>query len=349
MLMKNTIAFFDTKPYDRQFFDAANNNGLFDIKYLLPHLNVDTARLAQGSQVVCAFVNDVIDKDTIAILKDSGVRFVALRCAGYNNVDLKAAFGVMPVARVPEYSPHAVAEHAAGLILSLNRKIHRAYNRVRDGNFTLNGLLGFDLFGKTAGVVGTGKIGKCLVSILKGFGMKVLAYDAFPDEAYAAREGISYVDLATLWKEADVVSLHCPLTPQTHHLISESTIANMKSGVTIINTGRGALVDAKALVQGLKSGKIGAAGLDVYEEESEYFFEDFSASVVSDDTLARLLTFPNVLITAHQAFFTAEAMRNIAETTLNNVQDFLNGGYIPNEICYKCGKTCLKKENKRCF
>jgi D-lactate dehydrogenase len=347
--MKTAIAFFDTKPYDKKFFDAANHDGLFDIKYFLPHLNADTAPMARGCDIVCAFVNDSVDKDVIGILKSNGTKLVAMRCAGYNNVDLKVAFGTMPVARVPSYSPHAVAEHAAALILSLNRKIHRAYNRVRDGNFTLDGLLGFDLFGKTAGIVGTGKVGKCLVSILKGFGMEVIAYDAFPDTAYAAKEGIRYVDLVTVWREADIISLHCPLTPQTQHLINETTIAAMKDGVMLINTGRGALVDSKALIKALKKGKIGSAGLDVYEEENEYFFEDFSASMVSDDVLARLLTFPNVLVTAHQAFFTAEAMGNIADTTLKNIKDFLDGGYMPNEVCYKCDAPCRKKENKRCF
>ncbi len=347
--MKKSIAFFDAKPYDKKFFDAADLRRLFDIRYFAPHLNADTALLAKGSDVVCAFVNDIISKDVIGILKDNGIKLIAMRCAGYNNVDLKASFDVMPVVRVPDYSPHAVAEHAAALILCLNRRIHRAYNRVRDGNFTLDGLLGFDLFGKTAGIVGTGKVGKCLIAILKGFGMRVLAYDAFPDAAYAAQAGISYVDLATLWREADVISLHCPLTPQTQHVINATTLAGMKPGVMIINTGRGALVDAKALIKALKTGKIGSAGLDVYEEESKYFFEDFSASMVNDDVLARLLTFPNVLVTAHQAFFTAEAMAHIADTTLNNIKDFFDGGFRPNEICYQCGKECLKKQNKPCF
>jgi D-lactate dehydrogenase len=348
--MKNTIAFFDAKPYDRQFFDEANRNKGFEIKYFSPHLNRDTVELARGSEVVCAFVNDVLDKDTINVLEKNGTRLIAMRCAGYNNVDLKAAFGHIHVVRVPAYSPHAVAEYAAALILSLNRKIYRSYNRVRDGNFTLNGLLGFDLYSKTAGIIGTGRIGRCMVTILKGFGMKILVYDAYPDEAYARKEGLRYVDLATLCKAADIISLHCPLTPQTRHLINEETIAGMKDGVTLINTSRGELVDTHALIEALKKGKIGAAGLDVYEEESEYFFEDFSASGINDDMLARLMTFPNVLITAHQGFFTFEAMHNITQTTLQNIRDYFSGGLLANEICYRCGtQDCAKKQNKRCF
>jgi len=348
--MKHAIAFFDAKSYDREFFDEANKDQGFEIKYILPQLSNDTRELARGSEVVCAFVNDILDKDTIEVLIKNGTKLIAMRCAGYNNVDLKAAYGKIHVVRVPAYSPHAVAEHAVALLLCLNRKIHRAYNRVRDGNFTLNGLLGFDLYGKTAGIIGTGKIGRCLVAILKGFGMKVLVHDAFPDEAYAQAEGIQYVDLVTLCRESDVISLHCPLTPQTRHLINENTIAGMKDGVVLINTGRGELVDTPALIEGLKKGKIGAAGLDVYEEESEYFFEDFSASGVNDDTLARLMTFPNVLITGHQGFFTKEAMQNIAQTTLTNIKDFFSGGPLTNEICYRCGhEECAKKANKRCF
>lgn len=347
--MRERIAFFDTKPYDRLFFSEANREHSFDLKFLSPHLTAETAGLARGSEAVCAFVNDSLDKETIGALKDSGVRLIALRCAGYNNVDLKAAYGALHVVRVPAYSPHAVAEHAMALVLCLNRKVHRAYNRVRDGNFTLDGLLGFDLYGRTAGVVGTGKIGRCLVAILKGFGMKVLAHDFAPDAAFAKEQGMEYVDLPELCRRSDIISLHCPLTPQTRHMVDAKMIAGMKDGVVLINTGRGELIDTPALIDGLKSGKVGAAGLDVYEEEGEYFFEDFSSSVISDDTLARLLTFPNVLITAHQGFFTREAMRNIAETTLLNVRDFFDGGYLPNEICYRCDKTCLKKSRQRCF
>jgi D-lactate dehydrogenase len=347
--MGQRIAFFDTKPYDRLFFNEANKARAFDIRFLMPHLSLETAQLARGSDVVCAFVNDNLDQGVLSVLKENGIQLIALRCAGYNNVDLRAAYGAVHVVRVPAYSPHAVAEHAMALILCLNRKVHRAYNRVRDGNFTLDGLLGFDLYGKTAGVIGTGKIGKCLSAILKGFGMKVLAYDAFPDEALAREAGFTYTGLAELCREADIISLHCPLTPETQHLVDEEMIAGMKDGVVLINTGRGELIDTHALIEGLKSGKVGAAGLDVYEEESEYFFEDFSSSVISDDTLARLLTFPNVLITAHQAFFTREAMHNIAETTLSNIKDFFDGGYMPNEICYHCNQACRKKAGQRCF
>ncbi|MFH0753102.1 MAG: 2-hydroxyacid dehydrogenase [Candidatus Omnitrophota bacterium] len=348
--MKHRIAFFDTKPYDKLFFNNANKEHLFEIKFLSDHLNPETAELTRGCDVVCAFVNDKIDKDTIMVLKKNGVQLIALRCAGYNNVDLKAAFNAVHIVRVPAYSPHAVAEHAMALVLCLNRKIHRAYNRVRDGNFTLNGLLGFDLYGKTAGVVGTGKIGKCLIAILKGFGMRILAYDAFPDEVFAKEQGISYVDLPQLCQEADIISLHCPLTPQTHHLVNEKMIVGMKDGVFLINTGRGELIDTQALIEGLKNGKVGAAGLDVYEEEGEYFFEDFSSSVISDDVLARLLTFPNVLITAHQGFFTEEAMHNIAVTTMENIKDFFMEKKIPNEICYKCStNACPRKTTGKCF
>jgi len=347
--MKKTIAFFDAKPYDEVSFRDINREFGFEIKFFSPHLNPDTAGLSKGADAVCAFVNDVINKDTINILKRNKVSLVAMRCAGYNNVDLKAAYGTIHVVRVPAYSPNAVAEHAAALILSLNRKIHRAYNRVRDGNFTLNGLLGFDLHAKTAGVIGTGKIGKCLVKILKGFGMNVLVYDTYPDEEFARGEGVTYVDLSELLRSADVISLHCPLTPQTRHLINKDTIGIMKAGVMIINTGRGELIDTQALIEALKSGKVGFAGLDVYEEESEYFFEDFSSSFIGDDVLARLLTFPNVLITSHQGFFTREAMQNIARTTLSNMKDFFDGGYLPNEICYRCGQTCRKKAQQKCF
>jgi D-lactate dehydrogenase len=347
--MKQRIAFFDTKPYDQLFFNEANHVHSFEIKFFLPHLTAETAELARGYDAVCAFVNDKIDADTISVLRKNGIRLIAMRCAGYNNVDLKAAYGAVHVVRVPAYSPHAVAEHAMALLLCLNRKVHRAYNRVRDGNFTLNGLLGFDLYGKTAGVIGTGKIGKCLISILKGFGMKVLAYDAFPDQTFAQENGVIYTDLGVLCRGSDLISLHCPLTVKTHHLVNAAMIDGMKDGVVIINTGRGELVDTQALIDGLKSGKVGAAGLDVYEEESEYFFEDFSSSVISDDMLARLLSFPNVLVTAHQGFFTHEAMQNIAQTALSNIRDFFFGGYMPNEICYRCNKSCLKKENKRCF
>jgi len=349
VMTKPLIAFFDTKPYDKSFFSSLAGEFNVDIKFISARLGADTAELAKGCGVVCVFVNDVVDRGSLETLKKNGTRLIALRCAGYNNVDLKAAYGAIHVVRVPAYSPHAVAEHTTALILALNRKIHKAYNRVRDGNFTLDGLLGFDLFGKTAGVVGTGRIGKCLITILKGFGMNVLAYDLYPDEQFAIAQGFSYVDLPRLFRESDIISLHCPLTPQSRHLINDVSLEQMKDGVMIINTGRGELVDTKALIKALKRGKVGSAGLDVYEEEGDYFFEDFSSRMVSDDVLARLLTFSNVLITGHQAFFTREAMENIARTTLGNIRDFNSGGYLPNEICYHCDKECAKKNKQRCF
>ena len=344
------ILFYDTKPYDRRFFDEANGEFSFDITYYDGRLDKETALFAKGYPVICGFVNDVIDAETIKILKAGGVGLIALRCAGYNNVDLKGAYGNLHVVRVPAYSPYAVAEHCVGLMLTLNRKIHKAYYCVRDGNFSINGLLGFDMRGKTAGVIGTGKIGRCVVSILKGFGMDVIAFDPEPDQAFADQAGIRYAAIDELYRLSDIITLHCPLTPQTHHMIDKSVISEMKDGVMLINTGRGKLIKTEALIEGLKSGKIGSAGLDVYEEESEYFFEDFSMSMISDDVLARLLTFPNVIITSHQGFFTKEALANIANTTLENIREHFNGGYLRNEICYRCDKKpCRKKDLKRCF
>ena len=347
--MNRKIAFFDTKPYDSKSFDENNKNFEFDITYFGAHLNQNTVELAYDFDAVCIFVNDTLNKEVIGHLLEHGVQLIALRCAGYNNVDFKAAYGKIHVVHVPAYSPFAVAEHATALMLSLNRKIHKAYYRTRDGNFSINGLLGFDMHEKTAGVVGTGKIGKCLVSILKGFGMNILAYDPEPNEEYAGKTGVKYVNLNELYAKSDVISLHCPLNTETEHMINEKTIERMKDGVMIINTGRGKLIHTEALINGLKCGKIGAAGLDVYEEESEYFFEDKSTEMITDDILARLLTFPNVLITSHQGFFTSEALGNIAEITLNNLKEFFDGGYLKNEICYKCGNSCLKKQKKRCF
>ncbi|MCF7907459.1 MAG: 2-hydroxyacid dehydrogenase [Candidatus Omnitrophica bacterium] len=343
------IFLYDSKPYDQEAFDQANKKHGFDIQYFNGHLNHNTACLSKGSDAVCAFVNDTIDKPVVEVLKECNIGLIALRSAGYNNVDLKAAYGTIHVARVPGYSPYAVAEHASALLLSLNRKTHKAYHRTREGNFSINGLIGFDLHAKTAGVIGTGKIGRCLISILKGFGMKVLAYDVYPDEEYAEASGISYTDLPELYAKSDIISLHCPLNKDTYHLIDNQSINQMKPGVFLINTGRGGLVKTQDLIEGLKSGKIGAAGLDVYEEESEYFFEDFSASMISDDILARLLTFPNVLITSHQGFFTKEALSNIAETTLANIKEYFEGGFLKNEICYRCDKQCCKKQKQRCF
>ncbi|MCK4905209.1 2-hydroxyacid dehydrogenase [bacterium] len=347
--MNKKIAFFDTKPYDQKSFEEVNRNFGFDITYFETHLNQHTVELSNNFDAVCAFVNDSLDKKVIEHFVNHKIRIIAMRCAGYNNVDFKTAYGKIHVVRVPAYSPYAVAEHAVALILALNRKIHKAYHRTRDGNFSINGLLGFDMYGKTAGIIGTGKIGKCLVSILKGFGMNILAYDIHADHEYAKKTNIRYVALDELYKKSDIISLHCPLTKDTEHMIDAKAIDHMKNGVMIINTGRGKLVNTQALINDLKSGKIGSAGLDVYEEESDYFFEDKSTELIIDDTLARLLTFPNVLITSHQAFFTQEAIHNIAYTTLSNLKEFFDGGYLKNEICYKCEKPCLKKQKKRCF
>lgn len=343
------IAFFDTKPYDKRSFEELNKDYDFDIKYFKTKLSKETVELSYGYDAVCAFVNDEMDKDVLDHMKDHGIELIAMRCAGYNNIDLKHAYERVHVMHVPSYSPYSVAEHAAALILALNRKTHRAFYRTRDGNFSIDGLMGFDLHGKTAGIIGTGKIGQCLISILKGFGMKVLAYDLFPNETYAKDEGIEYTDLETLYKKSDVISLHCPLTPETHYLINDTAINLMKTGVLLINTGRGLLIDTKALIYGLKQGKIGGAGLDVYEEEAHYFFEDFSNETISDDVLARLMTFPNVLITSHQGFFTKEALHNIAETTLQNIKDFFDDKILTNEICYQCKGKCVKPGKKRCF
>ena len=347
--MTRKIAFFDAKPYDIKSFTEMNKDFGFDITYFETHLNAQTASLSGDFDAICAFVNDTIDNTVIDEVIKHGVKLIALRCAGYNNVDFKAAYKKIHIARVPAYSPYAVAEHAAALMFSLNRKTHRAYFRTRDGNFSLNGLLGFDMHGKTAGVIGTGKIGKCLISILKGIGMKLLAYDPFPDKAFAASAGIQYVSLEEIYQQADILSLHCPLSKDTEYMINAQAISQMKNGVMIINTGRGKLIHTQALIEGLKSGKIGAAGLDVYEEESEYFFEDKSAQMITDDILARLLMFPNVLVTSHQAFFTQEALHNIAQTTLQNCQDFFEQEKLANEICYKCGGPCTRKEKKLCF
>ncbi|MBN2144532.1 MAG: 2-hydroxyacid dehydrogenase [Candidatus Aureabacteria bacterium] len=344
------IAFFDAKPYDMESFDNMNKEFGMQIKYIKNHLTADMLSLTQGHDAICVFVNDFLNQEVISGLIQNGIRLIAIRAAGYNNVDLRAVFGKIHVVRVPAYSPHAVAEHAAALILTLNRKTHKAYYRTRDFNFSLNGLMGFDLTGKTAGIIGTGKIGKILIKILKGFDMKVLAYDSFPDQSYATQCGFQYTDLDTLYRESDIISLHCPLTKETRHIINKDSILRMKEGVMIINTGRGGLIDTQALIDALKTKKIGCAGLDVYEEESEYFFEDFSDSIITDDTLARLLSFNNVLITSHQGFFTKEAISNIARTTLENIHQYFQSGQLTNEICYKCeASTCRKKINGTCF
>ncbi|MBN1895738.1 2-hydroxyacid dehydrogenase, partial [bacterium] len=322
--MKPQIAFFDAKPYDREFFEEANRRFGYPITFYESHLTPDSAGLARGFDGVCVFVNDRLDASIIGRLHEMGIRLIALRSAGYNNVDLKAVYGRIHVVRVPAYSPHAVAEHAVALMLALNRKTHKAYNRTRDNNFTLSGLLGFDMYGKTAGVIGTGKIGRCAIGILRGFGMNILAFDKFPDEEYAKSASITYTDLDTLYGRSDIITLHCPLTPENVHMINSGSIARMKDGVMIINTGRGKLINTRDLIEGLKSRKIGSAGLDVYEEETEYFFEDWSHLGLEDDVLARLTTFPNVLVTSHQGFFTREALSNIADTTLENIRLFFD-------------------------
>jgi len=326
------IAFFSTHRFDRQFFDAANRVTHHDIDYLEPRLVSATASLAAGAPAVCAFVNDTLDEVTLRHLASGGTKMIALRSAGFNNVDLAAARTLgLTVARVPAYSPHSVAEHAVALILTLNRKIHRAYIRVRDGNFSLDGLLGFDLHTRTAGVVGTGKIGAIVAKILSGFGCRILAYDIAQNPECVAL-GARYVTLDELWAQSDIVTLHAPLTSKTRYMIDAATIAKMKPGVMIVNTSRGALVDTFALIEGLKSGKVGYVGLDVYEEEEQLFFQDLSSHVITDDVFARLLTFPNVLVTAHQAFFTSEALAVISETTLRNVTAFERGERSGNEL-----------------
>jgi D-lactate dehydrogenase len=319
------VAAFSIKPYDREFLAAASAGLPVEWSWFEPRLDRDTARLAAGAAAVNCFVNDTLDAPTLEKLADLGVRLVTLRCAGFNQVDLAAAAPRgLPLTRVPEYSPHAVAEHTVGLMLMLDRKLHKAYNRVREGDFSLHGLLGFDLHGRTAGVVGTGRIGSRVVEILLGFGCQVLAHDPRPDPALVAR-GVRFVPLEELLATADVVTLHCPLTPTSRHLIDERAIARMKPGVMLINTGRGGLIDTRAVIAGLKSGRIGHLGLDVYEEEAELFFEDRSDAIIRDDVFMRLLTFPNVVVTAHQAFFTRNALEAIAAQTVRNLVHFQRG------------------------
>lgn len=330
--MAYKIAFFGAKPYDIASFDKVNEKYNYDIRYYRGHLNPNNVVLTQDTDAVCIFVNDTADAAVIDAMVDNGVKLLALRCAGFNNVDLKAAKGKLPVVRVPAYSPYAVAEYSLALMLSLNRKIHRAYWRTRDGNFSLNGLMGFDMHGKTTGIIGTGKIARILIRLLKGFGMRILAYDLYPDMKFAGEEGISYVSLDELYRESDIISLHCPLTDQTKYMIDKDSIDKMKEGVMIINTGRGQLINTNDLIEGLKEKKIAAAGLDVYEEEGEYFYEDKSDKIIDDDVLARLLSFNNVIVASHQAFFTKEALHNIAETTLQNIEDFRCHRPLVNEV-----------------
>lgn len=326
------IAMFDTHRYEREAFEAANSPHAHELTFLEPRLMSVTAALARNHEAVCSFVNDKLDQQTLATLREGGTRLIALRSAGYNHVDLVAAacFG-LPVVRVPEYSPYAVAEHAVALVLTLNRKIHRAYARVREWNFSLDGLVGFDLHGKTVGIVGTGRIGQAAARIFHGFGCDVVAYDPRPDPALIAL-GVRYVGLPAIYAEADIISLHVPLTPDTRHMIDATALAAMKPGAMLINTGRGGLIESTALIAALKSGRLGAAGLDVYEEEEGIFFQDLSNQVLQDDVLARLLTFPNVLVTSHQAFLTKEALAAIARVTLDNVSAFERGGPLSNEV-----------------
>ena len=329
------VAFFDAKSYDEVSFNKTNADYGFDIRYYQEHLNLKTVPLAKGADVVCIFVNAECNAAVIDELIKNGVKLIALRCAGFNNVDLKAAKDRIKVVRVPAYSPHAVAEYAVSLMLALNRKIFRAVNRTREGNFALKGLMGFDMYGKTAGIVGMGRIAKELIKILHGFGMKVLAYDLYPDTEFAKQYDVRMVSLDELYAESDIISLHCPLTPETTFLINAQSIAKMKPGVMIINTGRGKLIHTEDLIEGLRTKQVGSAGLDVYEEEKNYFYEDRSDKIIDDDVLARLLMMPNVVLTSHQAFFTAEAMHNIALTTLESIKEFSEGKELTNEVMEK--------------
>lgn len=342
------IAFYDAKEYDKPSFERYGAAHEMQFRFLETRLNEDTVELARGCEAVCVFVNDTVNAGVIDRLYRCGVKLIALRSAGYNNVDVAAAFGKVHVVHVPAYSPYAVAEHAIALLLTSVRRIHKAYNRTREFNFSLNGLTGFDFHGKTVGVVGTGKIGRIFIDICRGFGMKIIAYDPFP----ATNSGIDYVPLDELLERADVISLHCPLTEQTRHMIDAAAIGRMKKGVVLVNTSRGGLIDAEALLEGIKARKIGAACLDVYEEESDVFFEDRSGHILNDDLLSRLISMPNVIVTSHQAFLTKEALNNIAETTVRNILSyFRNDGICDNELCCRCGsiEQCKQDRKERCF
>lgn len=321
------VAFYDTKPYDKIWFEALCRENNIEIKYLESKLNEDTAVLAKGCECVCAFVNDVLDKAAIDALCNNGIKLIAMRCAGFNNIDLKHAKGKIPIVRVPAYSPYSIAEHAMGMMLCINRKLHKAYIRTRDFNFSLNGMIGYDLHGKTVGIVGTGKIGKAFASICKGFGMKILAYDPYPSD-----KNIEYVSFEELCRLSDIISLHCPLTKENRHIINKNTIEIMRDNVSVINTSRGALIDSDALIEGLRCGKIGSAALDVYEEEGEVFFEDMSSVTERDEKLATILSMPNVIITSHQAFLTTEALESIAAVTLENIRTYFEKNTLLNEI-----------------
>lgn len=319
------VAVFNTKPWVECFFWQANANYQHEFVFITERLSESSARLAKGCEAVCIFVNDKADESVLRRLKEMGVHLVALRCAGFNNVDLMAAEKLgLCVVRVPAYSPYAVAEHTIGLILALNRRIHRAHQRVREGNFSLEGLLGFDLHGTSVGIVGTGKIGQVVCEILRGFGCKLYAYDPYQNE-HIKQLGAIYVSLDEMYEKCMIISLHCPLVPETHHMINDAAVSKMQDGVMLINTSRGALIDTMAVIGGLKSGRIGFLGLDVYEEEADLFFEDLSEQIIQDDVFARLLMFPNVIVTAHQAFFTINAVQGISETTLSNIAAFKQG------------------------
>ncbi len=341
------IAMFDTKSYDKPSFIEYGKQNNIEYKFFEVHLNEDTAHLAKGFDGVCVFVNDVVNKEVINILYSYGIKLIVLRCAGFNNVDTKAAFGKIHIYRVPAYSPYAVAEHAMALLLTSNRRIHKAYNRTRDYNFSLNELTGVDLHNKTIGVIGTGKIGKVFINICRGFGMNVIAYDKFPDQS----SDIRYVSLEELFKESDFISLHCPLTEENKHMINDETIKTMKKGVGIINTSRGGLIDADALLKGIKERKIGFACLDVYEEEGDIFYQDKSGHILDDDTFRNLISMPNIIVTSHQAFLTKEALNNIAETTTENIVKYFANEVNTNEVCYHCAniENCKKKRKLQCF
>ena len=342
------IAFFDAKPYDKPSFQQYGERHQIQFKFFEAKLNEDTVELARGYDGVCVFVNDTVNAPVIDRLCEMGIKVVALRCAGFNNVDMKHAFGRIHVLRVPAYSPYAVAEHAMAMLLTSIRRIHKAYIRTRDFNFSLSGMTGFDLHGKTVGIVGTGKIGRVFLDICRGFGMRVLAYDKYPAQGLDNGDTVRYVSMEELLAKSDIISLHCPLTEETYHIIGEESLEKCKKGVVLINTSRGALVDAEALLGAIKSRKVGAACLDVYEEESDFFFEDYSGHILDDDILARLISMPNVIVTSHQAFLTEEALSNIAETTSTNLSEFFTRGQCQNELCYRGGNTADCKTGK-CF
>lgn len=339
------VAFFDTKPYDKAIFEVLNKDYHFDITFFEVRLNDRTVKMAEGYDIISIFVQDKASSKVIDQLHAYGVKLIALRCAGYNNVNFKAARGKIRVVHVPAYSPHAIAEFTISMMLTLNRKIHKAHNRTKDLNFSLSGLLGFDMYGKTIGIIGTGKIAKILIKILRGFDCRVIAYDPYPDHEAAESLDYTYVALQQLFKESDIISLHCPLTKDTEYIINASSINHMKDGVMIVNTGRGKLIQSKDLIESLKSHKVGSAALDVYEEEDKYFYEDFSVEGVQDDILSRLITFPNVLVTSHQAYFTKEALNNIAATTLKSMKQFEDRKTLEHEIAYVCDENgCAIKQ-----